>query len=95
MIAADAGGHFHDHRGRENVRPTGREPLFGEAIALREESDGRGAGRNRVTLLLESHVLPRTQIRSFSRGHIVDLEQLAALGTVHALPGSDSCSCSR
>ena len=64
------------------MRPAGRKALFGEAVALREESHGSGAGRNRIALISERKVLPRTKIRSFSVGHVIDIEQLVALGKI-------------
>ena len=82
VIAADTGLKFRDHCRREDVRPAGREPFFGKAIALREEARGRGGGGNRVALILGKKRLAAHEDPVLLFRHVVDSEQLGALREV-------------
>src|SRR5258708_23981410 len=82
MIAAHAGRQLIDYRRREDVRPAGRDALFRETVALPEESGGSGARGHGVTLLCRKPGLAADPDAVLVLGHVVDLEQLAALGPV-------------
>jgi len=82
MITAYPGGQFVDHRWRKNVRPSGRNAFFREAVALPEEARRLGAGGHRETLLRGKPGLASNPDAVLVLGNIIDLEQLAAFGPV-------------